>query len=120
MTRVKLINLTAHPIRIAAKTENGTEVIEIPRSHTAGVIASEWHKDTLEVQGKCVELIGRKYFKSKGIPPRQKGVMYIVSEKTALMRPREDFVVPVRVRKKKGKPPITMALASVSVEDEAN
>lgn len=119
MTQVKLVNLTPHEVRIRGKNEEGKEqVICLPPSHTAGIIASESHADTLEVSGVQIELIRRSYLKPKGIPPRARNTLFIVSEKTALMHPREDLVVPVHVRKSRSGRRIAEALAAVSQQTE--
>lgn len=116
MTKVKLINLTPHKVRLMQADGNG-ESFTIPICHSAGVLACESHLDTLELDcDKRVELIRRRYYKFKGLPPKQKGVLYIVSEKTALLANRDDLVVPVRVRKGRFGRKVAEALAAISID----
>lgn len=81
--QVGLINGTAHPLRI----RSGTGVITLERHGMAGVKATHQHCDTLVVEGQEVEFVLHEHHSVSGFPPEQRGVLYVVSEKTAMVVP---------------------------------
>jgi hypothetical protein len=100
-TKVRLVNLTAHPVTV--KGRGG--FVTLPRHKTAGLQATDSHLDTLSLEGCEVEVIRREYGRSMGLPKPRKDTLYIVSEKTALAFPeRDDLICPARIRKGRNGP----------------
>lgn len=96
MSKVGVINETAHPLRTGSRTG----VITLERHGTAGVKAAHRHPDTLLADGHEVELVLRDCHTVSGLPPRQRGMLSVVSEKTAMAAPeRDDLVVAALLKK---------------------
>ncbi len=90
MTEVKLINLTPHAItvfgegdEILAEIEASGEVLRLGER-----VLSTWEVNGIKVVDKELKAEGVK------LPPKQKGVMYIVPLAVAQVARRSDFLVP--------------------------
>lgn len=109
---MKIINLTPHSVKVEAM-DGG--IVEIPPSGQLlrlpeTVVSSE----EITVSGKSVKVNTKALNIASVLPPKQEGVLYIVSLPVAQVCDREDFVIPDDlVRDDKGQPSYARRLAKI-------
>lgn len=99
---MKLVNLTPHPINIYKK--NG-RVIVIPASgRIARVITKITGEGHIDLEGIDVPVSIHTMLFVTGLPPKQEGIIFIVSEYVQRFIPaRRDIVSPTNIVRKEGK-----------------
>ena len=98
---MKLINLTPHAITVVV----GEKSLTIPPEPTPAR-CNTWleEADRIDVDGMLVTVYKYTFGEVTGLPPKQKGVRYIVSRIVAEKSGRDDLLVPeFSIRDKEGR-----------------